>query len=87
MYTGKHVRYIRQQEKNSEDKVLEDILGWKCWYFPFALPDPLSILICILEAELPELHQWVPLSFGCWLSFINEEQQKRLERGLFSCLD
>ena len=41
----------------SEDKVLEDTIAWKCWYFPLTFPDPLSTLICVLEAELSELHQ------------------------------
>lgn len=37
-------------------------------YFPFAHPILLSTLIHILKAELSELHHWVPLPFGCWLS-------------------
>ena len=41
----------------SEDQLLEDIIEWKCWYFPLTFPDPLSALICVLEAELSELHQ------------------------------
>lgn len=86
MYTGKYDGNTRSYEKMVRISYLKIFWGGRAGYFPFTPPDPLSNLIHVLKAELSE-HQWAPWPVGCWLSLIEVELQRGLERGWFSCLD